>query len=327
MKLFIGIEVQQKKGNIYEASNKLHVYNLKSIENRPPYRKIVDFYKFSKYVRDIIKQKQYDKLVILTTMSAMILLPELLSKYKKRYIFDYRDASYEYRKVFKGILSRIIDNSYFTCISSRGFLKILPKGYNYVLVHNISDYETNEKKELVDKERYTIGFIGGLRESEYMKKLIDIFGNDPRFDFVVHGGGENYQELDHYFKKYDNVLFTGFYNEKDKRKLYESVDIICYNYTESFNNNVALANKFYDALIERKPLLGNIKTYSGKLIQNNNLGISLELSDPRYKEKLYNYIKHFDYELFNEKCDIILNQVKLDNKLYVEKIEEFFCNS
>ena len=312
-----------KDGSRKTNESNLHIFNLASKEQRKPYKKIIDFYRFSKFVRGIVKQQNYDKLIILTTMTGIVLFPELLGKYKKKYIFDYRDASYEYIKPFYMILSKIIHNSYFTSISSKGFLNILPKDENYILAHNITNYKTNKERERLQKDKYRIGYIGGLRSSVYMKKLVDIFAEDPRFEFVVHGGGNNLQELREYSKGFSNVSFTGFYSETEKEFLLKEIDIICYNYPESFNHNIALANKYYDGLIEGIPLLGNIKTYSGKLIESNSIGISLDFNDLNYKEKLYNYIKNIDYKIFDKNCKTLLDEIKLDVNLYVRKIEEF----
>ena len=314
---------KKDNGNL-EKNKVVHVFEYPSKEQRPPYTKLIDFYKFGKFARKIIKEKNYEKLVVLTTMTGILLLKELCGKYKKKYIFDYRDASYEYIKPFYMLLSRIIDNSAFTCISSRGFLKILPNNKKYIMAHNISSFEVSEQYDISRKDKYVVGYIGGLRSSNYMKMLVDIFANDKRFDFIVHGGGDNYNEMVCYSDHFDNVKFTGFYDEKNKEQLIKEIDIICYNYPESFNNNIALANKYYDALVHRKPLLGNINTYSGKLIENNGIGISLDFKDHEYKTKLYNYLNNFDYIEFNKKCDVLLKEIMKEHNIYINKIEEFF---
>ena len=57
----------------------------------------------------------------------MLLFDLLLFKYKNNYILDIRDPSYEKFKLFNQILKKIICSSYFTTISSEGFLEFLPK--------------------------------------------------------------------------------------------------------------------------------------------------------------------------------------------------------
>lgn len=303
-----------------------YIFKYPSIEQRHPIYKIADFIRFSKFVNKIIRDKQYKKLVILTTMSGVVVLRELLKNYKKKYILDYRDASFENFKPFKWMLNKIVKYSAFTSISSKGFINILPSNGKYVMTHNCSSIETLTRDNVRKNNKVTIGYIGGLRESEYMKLLIDIFGNDDRFQFVIHGGGENLKELVDYSNDLNNVHFTGEYFEKDKKDLVKEMDIICYNYPQSFVNNFALANKYYDGLLYRKPMLGNINTYSGKLIVENNLGISLDFDDENYKEKIYNYFVEYDAQVFEKQCDLLLEEIQKENTIYKDKIKDFFIN-
>jgi len=315
-----------KKETTELKAKKHHIFKYSSKEQKSPFFKIFDFYRFSKYAKEVIKNQKYEKLIVLTTMSGIVILKELCNQYKKKYIFDYRDASFEFFKPFKLLLNRIVINSSFTSISSRGFLKVLPKYEKYVMAHNCSSFETFTSGNGVKNSNVVVGYIGGLRESVYMKALVDRFGNDDRFEFIVHGGGENLQELIDYSAGIDNVVFTGEYLEKEKKDLVKHLDLICYNYPESFLNNPALANKFYDGLLYRKPLLGNVNTYSGELIENNEVGISLDFDDMDYKEKLYHYYMNYDIRYFDKKCDVLLEDIKKENTLYKNKIKEFLNN-
>jgi glycosyltransferase involved in cell wall biosynthesis len=316
--------VDNQINTIGTNEKKHHIFKYPSKEQRSPVYKIGDFYRFSKYVKKIIRYQNYEKLVVLTTMSGVVILKELCNQYKNNYIFDYRDASFEYFKPFKWVLNKIVVNSSFTSISSKGFLEVLPNHGNYIMAHNCSSLETITNNSKMKNSKVVVGYIGGLRESDYMKSLIDKFGDDDRFKFVIHGGGENLQELIDYSKGISNVIFTGEYSESHKRELVKDLDVICYNYPESFVNNLALANKFYDGLLFRKPLLGNINTYSGKLIKDNNVGISLDFEDPEYKEKLYNYYLNYDAQSFEKKCDILLDEIEHENNFYKKKVRDFF---
>src|SRR5690606_33647554 len=100
-------------------------------------------------------------------------------------------------------------------------------------------------------------------------------------------------------------------------------DMLLYNYDTSFINNYALANKFYDGLRYVKPLIGNSKTYSGKLITSKKLGISLSFSDTAYTEKIFQYLNNLSY---SELVENIKNEIRLiaaDEISYISKIKEF----
>jgi len=314
------------RNGLVDKEENYHVFVKESVKKRNPFYKIDDFYQFSRFAKKIIKSEKYEKLIVLTTMSAICIRSTLMTDYRNKYIFDYRDASYEYLYPFKSLLKQIVENSFFTCISSKGFLEILPKNLNYIIAHNISNQYQNIETEFqlrIKKEVFNVVYIGVLRETKFMKHLIDIFSNDNRFVFTIHGGGENLEILQRYSDQFDNVVLTGSYFETDKEKLIKTADIICYNYRSNFENDFALANKFYDGLIYRIPLLGNISTFSGRLISEKGLGISLALSDNDFKNKLYTYLMNFDKLEYMKNVERFFAEILTENRLYSQSVYNF----
>lgn len=280
--------------------------------------KIKPILNFRKYAAGIIEKRKYDKLVILTTQTAVI-FPDLIRKYKNRYIFDYRDASYEYIRAYRKYVSHVVDNSIITCISSPGFREYVSGKKPVILSHNIKR-DSYENRVLQCKKNsggtaVTVGFVGVLREYDYFCNLIDMFGRDKRFEFKVYGGGDNMDRFGEYAKKYPNVTFYGKYNESEKDKIIETFDIMCYNYPYTFVNYPAVANKFYDGLIHKKPMYANLDTFSGKMVNENGLGIGICENDEHATDKIYEYYKSFDADLFSARCEKMLEKIiKEDDK-------------
>lgn len=288
--------------------------------------KLLGFIKFSKFIKKIIKRNKYDKLIILTTLTALLCYKLLKKKYKNRYIFDFRDLSYENLKLYKKIVDKIILNSYFTCISSRGFEKVLTK-YDYVMAHNFR-YSDLKNSKFNKFQKNTMGplnilYIGTSRGILYNISLMNIFGNDSRFILHIYGYGCDNEKVIEYSKKFSNVVIKGEYLNDEKLRFYDFADLICYNYPSTFNCNYALANKYYDSLIFKKPLIGNIVTYSGKLIIEKNLGISLSFEDLNFSDKVFEYYSNINEDLFNKAINEEINIVLEEDKLYLNKIEEF----
>ena len=290
------------------------------------FSKVSPYINFRRFVKKAVKEQKYDKLIVLTTQTAVILY-DVLKKYKNKYFFDYRDTSYEYIKIYRHFINRIIENSFATCISSPGFKKYLTDKKELTVAHNFQDkyYEGRKLTCAPRREdgKVILGYIGYLREFEYLKKLTDIFGSDTRFSFELHGGGDCEEELREYAAKYKNVLVCGEYKEEDKMDIVNSFDMICYNYPKSFVNYPAIANKFYDGMICKKPMFGNSRTFSGELIEKYGLGISLDEEDTDIANKVYDYYEKFDREEFQNKCEEFLSGVLEDDKKYIERINEF----
>ena len=282
---------------------------------------------FRHFVKKIIKKKNYQKLIMLTTQTAFLFPDLLFGRYRKSYFFDYRDTSYEYIKLYQWYIRRIAKNSFAVSISSPGFEQYVAGSKNIVLAHNFQDdYYKDRKLACVKKpagQRIVMGYIGVLREYDYLIRLISFFGNDARFEFHIHGGGDDLGKLSEFSKQFSNIFVFGAYDEKDKGIIIDSFDMICYHYPYSFVNYPALANKFYDGLIMKKPMFGNPQTYSGKLIETLGLGICLGEHDPDTGNKIYEYYQSFSAEQFTVNCEKYLIKVQEDDKKYLAEIEKF----
>ena len=290
----------------------------------PKLKKLMPFVRFSRFVKKKVKENKYDRLVVLTTQTALLMLGTLF-KYKNRYFFDYRDTSYEYIKPYGFLINKIADYSMGMCVSSPGFREYIRTNKEMVISHNFQDKSYAARKLECNKKtegRIVMGYIGVLREYEYLKKLITIFGGDPRFEFRIHGGGDDVERLREFASEYENVLVAGAYREEEKTSLLESFDMICYNYPYSFVNYPALANKFYDGMIMKKPMFANIRTFSGQLIDKNGLGISIDQDDSHTAEKIYNYYQSFNAQEFQDNCEKFLESVIEDEKKYIKEIEK-----
>lgn len=310
-------------------SDRHHVFTKKSAKMVNPIFKLKDFFDFGRYCRQIIRRKKYDKLIVLTTLSGIFLYRTLLKHYAGKYVFDYRDVSYERFGFFKRMVGKLVKHSAFTCVSSRGFLQYLPPDYPYIIAHNFKYSDVAKQETTYPKRNHSpivVSYIGVLRESEYLEQLIDTFGGDERFYLYIHGGGDNEEALSKKAAAYDNVSCTGRYVGDEKIELIYQSDLLCYNYPCSFINNNALANKYYDGLIFKRPLFANIDTYSGKLVDKMGVGISLPYHDPKTTDRIYDYYQSLNEAEFLEKANRALYDVLEEDKIYQEAIREFVTN-
>ncbi len=290
------------------------------------FSKFIPFLKFRAFAKKTIKEKKYESLIILTTQTAVLFPFFLRKRYKNRYIFDYRDASYEYVKFYGALVRMIVKNSAFTCISSPKFSDVIKSGENLIVAHNYS--LENYKNRVLSCEKSTsgkivMGYVGYLREYEYLSRLADVFGADGRFKFEIHGSGDCVEKLREHCEKYDNVNVFGAYAEKDKMKIVDSFDMICYNYPKNYVNYPAVANKFYDGLTRKKPMFANSATFSGELVGSEKLGISLSENEENLTGKIYDYYSAFDPEEFSENCEKFLEKVIKEDEIYIQAIKKF----
>ncbi|HPU40907.1 hypothetical protein ABCY62_12380 [Acetivibrio clariflavus] len=309
-------------------------FNLKSKLNKSPIRKILDFMRYARWLNRKIKERAYDKIIVLSTLSGIIIFNLLTRKYKNKYIYDIRDYSYEHNKIFYWLEKKLIFNSYFTCISSEAFREFLPKNYNYKTVHNFNPKEISREYSFVKKEygeTLNLVWIGTVRYFEHQRQIIDKLKEDPRFNLIYHGSGPDLEK----FKKYcesnniKGVTFTGEYNNLEKPMLLKNADILNNSYKSNKDEKIkyAVSNKYYDGLIYKIPQLVETGTYKHKRVEAAKIGIGLDPNDKNFADKLYEYYFSIDEKQFNDSCNNNLNDILKEDEIYVQKILEFAYSS
>ena len=97
--------------------------------------KIKSFIKYRNFAKKILMKESFDKIIILHSLPAVLLNDILRIRFKNKYIFDFRDVTYEKFYFFRKIIHILCNNSYATFCSSRGYLKYLPKSNKILISH------------------------------------------------------------------------------------------------------------------------------------------------------------------------------------------------
>jgi len=152
-------------------------------------KKLFPVFKYISFVKKLIKKNKYDKLIVMTTMPAVLLKPLLMGKYSERYIYDYRDTTYEHFNFFRKAVDKIIDHSYVTAMSSRGYLHVLSKNNKIIFNHNISNIDdaVSCTDKISEKHPVVIGFLGYVRYFDINSLLIKQFNNNPDYHLLYIG--------------------------------------------------------------------------------------------------------------------------------------------
>ena len=153
--------------------------------------KLKGYIKYRQFVLKYLKSGEYDRIVFLTTQAMTFFFPIAVGKYRGKYIFDYRDETYESNDVYRSVVQMCIRNSYKVVISSPGFMQLFDRIYTdkFVLCHNTKNDSSNISVTKQPSEKTRITYWGQIRLPEYFIKLISVFENDPRFELSFHGEG------------------------------------------------------------------------------------------------------------------------------------------
>lgn len=295
---------------------------------------IIRTYSWYRFLKKVLYKYKIEKLIITPTRTAITIFPLVFLK-RKKYIFDIRDYTKEYSLLYRTLERIIIKNSFCTVISSRGFLRWLPKEYNtkYIVAHNIPyncDFVIRNKQQSNHKPPFIIAYVGFVDYFDTNTRLINAFANKQEFKLVYTGKISTNCKLDEYVKKNDinNVQFTGPYSNENKYEYYRNVDLINALYGDnSLITTTALPNKLYDAVMCGIPILVSKGTYLSEVVDKFNLGISVDVKNDDLYQTIQHFLNNIDYESFNKSCEAFLRIVKEDQRKLEESILKFLSET
>lgn len=314
------------------AAEQRFVFSRASEMARNPIFKMGDFARFGRFARKIIRERRYEKLIILTTMSAMILYDLLTGPYRGKYILDIRDYSYEKLSPFLALEAKVIDAASFTCVSSEGFLDFLPKDRPYVITDNFTDADREaaagmrfQKKPV--GEPIVLSYLGFIRYFQEGRKILDRLRDDPRFILYYHGMGADYDKLVAYQQEYhcERLHVTGYFDhQRDKHALYDKMDILNNFYPNTLElTRLTTGNKLYEGIIFRRPQVVSTGTFMQTLVERWGIGCALDVEDPRFADLMYDYYWNLDEEAFNRNAEAALAEIIGRDNQYRQRVSAF----
>ena len=312
-------EIEAK--NIFRYVNKID-------QKKPKWYKALKYFKFRNYAINIIKRNNYDYIVVWNDLAIFMFADFLANHYKKRYCLNIRDYCYQNIRWVFNRFEKVIKNSDFNTISSKGYEEFLPK-FNYLIIHSLNPILFDSivpRKAFRDKDNpIRIGFIGYVRYFERNEKMLDLFKNDPRFELHYYGTKANV--LRDYAEKngINNAVFYDTFPVKDTYKYLQNIDIINNLYgNDSVGVNTALSIKLYHGIYTRIPILVSANTYMEEVAKKYNIGFTFAEITNDYKNNLYEWYTHLDFGTFNEGCGAILSIVEEQNSKFNQKVHDTF---
>lgn len=308
-----------------ERKEKQYIFHAVMTTNK--LKKVIPYFRYIHYVKKIIRSNHYDKIIVLTTIPAVLLYRVLVNKYSENYLFDYRDYSYERIVPYKKMVDQIVQHSYATFVSSKGFMHYLSENNKIHFVHNISNIKSIvDEASKIDVDHIVIGFVGYVRYFDVNKALIDQLGNKTNFEIEYYGTMYDDCDLQTYIseKNVHNVFLFGEYNNADKPTIYQKITFINSIYSlRSKEVKYAIPNRLYDAAIYKKPIIASKHTFLGDVVEQYHLGFTIDIENDDFEKSINEYIKNYDTKDFTISCERFLADVSDEQKKYHQIIRDF----
>lgn len=292
-------------------------FNYQVEDNAKKIYKLFGYLRFKSFAKEILKRNDYDFIILLQTSAGVLLNSLILKRYKKRYILDIRDYTFEKNRLFYKFVERLVKFSSISVISSNGYKFFLPP-HNYVNVHNdVKIDDASIEKFSLRKNSYdviNISCIGLIRFNDYNKKVILKFKNDQRFRLKFIGKNAKLLENFCVENQVENVELIDRFPPEVTLDYYQDTHIVNNLYG---NNtpllNYALSNKLYYASKLKKPILVCRNTYMEVVSINYGFGYVFDLEDSDACDKLYNYYNSINWIHLSEGCNKFNNFVNNEN--------------
>ena len=290
--------------------------------------KIIGFLRFARFVKKTVRKHNYDKLIVFCPQIG-IFITSLLKKYNGRYIFDYRDLSIEQKSVFKHHFNKVLKYSYANVISSPGFKKTLPSGYNYLICHNFNVEVVKEAIELPIEGNWHISnpkvllTIGSIRDYSSNSEVIRCLANNSEYLMRFVGRGISAEALENYSKELSvgNIEFTGFYPKEDEPNYIEESTFMNIFYPRRLSHDTALSNRFYNSLIYKRPMLVTKNTTQGDYSEKYKVGVAVDTCE-NLDVKLKSFLKN-DYADYAQRCNQLLQIFLEEQKHFLDTLDSF----
>jgi len=292
------------KYGIEEKNSARKVYKYESNnETNSVFGKLKHMVRFKKYAERILKENQYDFVIVWREQTAAIFADFLRKHYAQRYCVNVRDLWSKYNVFVTNGLNKALKDSRFNTIASEGFLTYLPSKYQYLFVNsvnldilkNVENVSTKSSRDVIK-----IKSIGTFRNDAYFFKLADSLANDKRFE--LHFIGQGSERMADYCSQhgYENVICSGTFTPDQTASFLLDADIInCSSGKEDRAEECKIPIRFYYAVFNNLPILTTEQTFLSKMSSALHLNIDIP-QNPKASDGIgdiiYNAMQNFDYE-------------------------------
>ena len=285
-----------------------------------PVVKAWHYVRYADFIKKTVSRNGYDRLVVSGPHLAILLSGILRRRYKGRYVIDYRDISVEQHLLLGGVYSKVLESSFCNVISSPGYKKHLSAKYEYLISHNFNiDAAVDSLKSDIPPFNVNVPLnvltIGYIRNYDSNVKIIQSLGGNEDYCLSFVGRGDAAPLLQEFAlaNGYLNVGFEGFYRKEDEAAIVAKCDFINIFFPDDVEHRAIMSNRFYLALIHKKPVIVAAGSIQAEYVKAYGLGVVTDgISDLDTDIKVF--LAAFDYKAFCEECNGLLSRFIEDYK-------------
>jgi len=132
-------------------------------------------------------------------------------------------------------------------------------------------------------QKFTLCYLGSLLPSRFLVELCEIVAGIPDVELIIAGKGPLEKKMHHFSKTIPNIQFLGLIHTDQVIPWTQKCHVVvCMIDPNDRNNQIATANKQFEAMICGRPIISTQGTRSGQITLEENCGLVI----PYKKESL-----------------------------------------
>jgi glycosyltransferase involved in cell wall biosynthesis len=167
------------------------------------------------------------------------------------------------------------------------------------VVHNtpVEQYQLENrirnKDEINNNGLLTLGYVGGLFETRFIRQIIDFVKNNPNVRLNIAGLGPMEPLVKEAADNHHNIIYYGRISYEDALVLYSQCDVMFAMYDPSIpNHKYSAPNKVYEAMMLGMPIIVAKGTGIDKLVETEKIGFSIEYSKKEFCNTIQYILEH-----------------------------------
>lgn len=259
------------------------------------------------YLIIIRKKKEYQYIYVVDEQLLILILPFII---RKRIVLDVFDSIFlkwnlEGNKMyyFKFLLYFNVETIIVTDEYRFDLLPVFAKTKAFILPNYPVYLSFDHVKVLSSDEKVVLGIFGTLVKDRGLDVVNDLLNKYPLLE--VHCGGWLGDDFAKEFVARPKVKYLGICSrDKINNHVFHEIDYIVAIYPENnLNNYNASPTKLFDAIMCRTPVIMNRWVRISSFVENNNLGLVVDLdavglSHINYQD-LLDFKSNYDYHIYD----------------------------
>ena len=173
----------------------------------------------------------------------------------------------------------LAEKSYIDYFDSLGY-----KNYNTIL--NTKEFYVNSY-QAPNNNLFTISYVGTLNPSRFILELIEVISELPDVRLIIAGRGKLTSQVQLVIRQFQNIEFLGEIEFDKIIPLTFQCDLsICMINPNDKNNQLASANKQFEAMVAGRPIIATKNTRSGEITEQEKCGLVIDYSKIELKKAI-----------------------------------------